>query len=510
MRNSGRVFVGLAGVIAFIITMGIVRAPAFTDAYYHFNAANRIVTGLGFTDAYVWTYIGAVSPLPMPSHLYWMPMTSTLAALGMAVFNAPDQYWAAQVPLAILLWFTAGAAFWLGRRWGGTERHAWAAGLLTLFSPFFIRFWGATDTFAPYAAWGSACLLMMGMAMTQPRVWRWGVVGALAGLAHLTRADGVLLLMIAVGFAVIARLPFRLRAAHVVALIVAYSAMMTPFFARNLAAIGTPLPLGGTQAIWFDEYNDIFNFPPDSSPQTLFVKGLDSFIASRREAFANNAATLIAVEGVIVLLPFMLIGGWVRRRDPSTQPFWVYALGLHLAMTFVFPYPGYRGGLFHSSAALIPFWSVFAIIGMDSAIDWLARRRRRWRARHAKHFFTGAAVLLAFGLSVFYAINGHVPPHTSVPVLYQALSERLPAASRILYDDPAELYYFTGFGGATLPNASPEALLVIARKFDIDYLVLKNDPAASPASLLTLIESPPNFLVPLDFEYARLYAFRDR
>ena len=185
--------------------------------------------------------------------------------------------------------------------------------------------------------------------------------------------------------------PLRRIVVSLAALVVGYLLVMLPYFARNLREIGTPLPLGGTQAIWFREYNDIFNYPPDSSPATLFADGLDAFVSSRREALVNNIGTFVAVEGLVVMTPLMLIGLWRRRRDPFLLPFGLYALGLHLAMTFVFPFPGYRGGLLHSAAALIPFWAALGVAGLDDVVDWVARRRRRWNAQDGEAGFFGRA-----------------------------------------------------------------------------------------------------------------------
>lgn len=506
--RSGWGFAALALIVAVVITFGVVGAPSYTDAYYHFNAAQRWVTLQGMTDPYVWTYIGATDSLPMPSHLYWMPMTSTLAGIGMDITGSLGDYRTAQIPFALLLWGTGMVGYWLGRRLGSTPRHAWSAGLLTLISPFFIRFWGATDTFAPYAFFGSACLVLIGLAVMKPRLLTWAGVGALTALAHLTRADGLLLLIVAVFFALIAKGTLKQRGTTVLVVVAAYVIVMLPYFIGNLNAIGSPLPLGGTQAIWFDEYDDIFNYPPDASPATLFADGVGAFIQSRVEALTSNLGTLIAVEGVVVLLPFMLIGGWVSRHNRFLHPFWLYAVGMHVAMTFVFPFPGYRGGLFHSAAALIPFWSILALLGIDASVDWIAKRRRQWQPALAKTVFTAAALLLAGGLALLYGINGRVLPVTEPPALYAELYKVLPYGSRVLYDDPPELYYYTGIGGATLPNESPEVILDIARQYDVQFLVLKNDLAAIPAELLPILDAPPDFLELIPFEQARLYAIR--
>jgi hypothetical protein len=63
-------------------------------------------------------------------------------------------------------------------------------------------------------------------------------------------------------------------------------------------------------------------------------------------------------------------------------------------------------------------------------------------------------------------------------------------------------------GGAVLPNEPPGVLLDIARRYEIDYLLLKNDSGSIPVPLLPLLENLPDFLTPLPFESARLYAFQ--
>ena len=332
-------------LLAFVIAFMLVRltpTPTYTDAYYHFNAAERLASGQGLTDAYLWNYIGARDSLPQPSHLYWMPLTSLTAAAGMTLLNAPGDHAAAQVLLIPMLAITACVGFWLGKRLGGNARHAWLAGLLTLFSGFFVSFWGAIDTFTPYAFVGSLCLLTLGLAVERGRLVWWVLAGVFAGLGHLTRADGMLLLILGVLMAIWLwdRVALSQRTMRIVVLVASYALVMSPWFARNLTISGSPLPLGGTQAIWFRSYDDLFSYPPDASPAQFFADGVGTFIASRWEALTNNLGTFVIVEGLVILTPLMLIGLWVKRRERLLRPFWLYALGLHLAMTFAFPFPG--------------------------------------------------------------------------------------------------------------------------------------------------------------------------
>ena len=699
MRRGALIFAALALVVAFALTRGLVAQPGFTDAFYHFNAADRLARGDGLTDPYLWTYIGAPDHLPAPSHLYWMPLTSLLAAAGMALLGAPGTYAAAQLPFTLLFAGTALVGFWLGGKIGGGRRHAWVAGLLTLFSGYYTRFWGATDTFAPYALIGSLCLVALGLAVERLSDSRRAyslclAAGALAGLAHLTRADGLLLL--GVGWVVIALTPSpspggrggkeglpaegqgsaagrppgaqsaglrgsvesRLKPAHrlwlsssydssiqstsititsrlkpafghlsvagglsglvrdslvpvvrsvqphpqplsargegspcavpealrvtyreaggrsqqasrsrgrgspspraergiggevgrfgqafsapggraeppsssnkiesregnkigtrnggngrqrllcLVLMTVAYLIVMAPWFIRNLNVIGAPLPIGGTQGIWFTEYNDLFAYPPRATAASFFAAGFQHVLATRWEALSNNLLRFVAEQGMIVLTPLMLVGLWVRRRAPFVRAFGLYALGLFAAMTFVFAYPGYRGGLFHSAAALVPWWAALGVAGLDTVVDWAAHRRRRWHAGTAKVVFSISLVVAALLLSLTTGLNGRVGAGT--PPLYTRLKSVLPENARVMINDPAALYFFTGRGGGVLPNESPDVIPLIARQYGVGYLLLEA-PSATPARLWPLFQTTPPFLtpIPLDTPNVRLYA----
>ncbi|MBC7809675.1 MAG: hypothetical protein H7175_00915 [Burkholderiales bacterium] len=549
-------FALIALVGAFLITRWTAEQPSYTDAFYYFNAGERLAHGQGLTDAYLWNYVVLPPELPAPSHLFWMPMPSLMVALGLTLFG--DSYAAAQIPFALMYAGVVLVGFWLGGHIGRTSRHAWVAGLLTLFSGYFTRFWGATSTFAPYGVFGALCLLCLGMGLTKsgrsmlrPYVW-FAFGGVFAALGHLSRADGLLLL--AVGWAAILweiknlaqgrreaekqreeksvsqrykgtevqgedlkdfflANPAFWRFKSVIVLTAAYLLVMSVWFVRNLNAVGTPLPVSGASAVWLTEYNDLFNYPPNVSMGRFFENGIGLLISSRWSAFTTNLATFVGVEGLIVMTPLMLIGLWRRRREAFLRPFWLYALGLHLAMTLAFPFPGSRGGLFHSAAALVPFWAALGVVGLDDVVDWIARRRRRWKANTAKLVFSVALLGLAAALS--WMVSGAGRTFAATPRLYRELVQRLPADGRVMINDPSQMYYFTKLGGVSLPNAAPDVIREIAARYDIDYLLLefemRNGQRVAPGipnGLLPILDNPPDFLspVPLDTPNARLYA----
>ncbi len=491
---------GLLALIAALVG-GIVAArvvgPTYTDAYYYFNAGQRLATGLGLTDPYIaLTYLGAPESLPAPSHTYWMPLPSLLVALMGGSFRGTQVLLVGMwVGLALL-------AFWLGARLGGTRRHAWGAGLLAVACAYYPAFLVTTDTFTPFGLVGALCLLAIGLGY-QRGDWRtFGVAGVLAGLAHLTRADGLLLAGMVALFAL---LPGKLSRAQrlrcLLAGLLAYGLVMLPWLVRNLTQTGSPLPVGGTATIWLRGYDEIVSYPPQMSLGSFLEWGVGNILASRWEALTNNLGTFVAVEGLIVLAPLIVIALVKRGRHPWLLPVWVYALALHLAMTFIFAYPGYRGGLFHSATALLPWWMALGLLGLDDVIDWIAARRRSWRPGQAKVIFTLGVLMIAV-LLTFALTRARLANQPSGGTLIRLAEEVLPADAVVMSNDPAALYYYTGLPGIVVPDAEPGALLFLLARYRITHILLDEnrtaalDPVYEGLALPAFLELVPQDVAP--------------
>jgi len=95
---SGRTYAGIftLALAAGLLLAALLRQPGYMDAYYYHNAAERLVSGEGLTDPYLWHYLNAPDRLPAPSHTYWMPLQSLLAAGAMALGGVTFR--AAQAP----------------------------------------------------------------------------------------------------------------------------------------------------------------------------------------------------------------------------------------------------------------------------------------------------------------------------------------------------------------------------------------------------------------------------
>ena len=149
--------------------------PNYMDATYYLVGGQRLAQGYGFTDPYVWHYLDRPTALPHPSHLYWMPLPSILVAVSQTIFGV--NYRAAQIPFVLLAAVLPVLAYLIASRISGVRRHAWIAALLTIFSPFYLPYWGVPESFTPFAVFG-ALALYWACAETK---WKWLAAGACAG-----------------------------------------------------------------------------------------------------------------------------------------------------------------------------------------------------------------------------------------------------------------------------------------------------------------------------------------
>ncbi len=456
-----------------VFVAALQRQPGYTDASYYLNAALRLVHGQGLTDAALWTYIGlpAQTSLPAPAFLYWMPLGSLLEAIGAAVgglLGFAEGFHPAQIGLIVCYAALACLGYRLGAQIGGSRRTAWLAALLTIFSGFFLPYWTSPDTFAVFGLVGAGSLVAIGEARTNGRLIWWAAGGALAALAHLTRADGLLFILILIIAAFWPPYKRGLRAALIG--IAAYLLVMLPWAVRNLNTIGSPLPLGGFQTAWLRDYDQIAAYPPDSSLSDFLAWGPGNILQSRLEAFATNLQTFVVVEGLIVLTPLMLLGAWRKRFELRLTGFFLYTIGLHVLMTFVFAFPGERGGLLHSAAALVPFWGALGAIGLDEALAWAAKKRR-WPLAQAKRVFGAALIGYAILLSALLGAR-QIAAWNAAGAAYRQIGAALPRDTIVMVNDPPTFYYQTGLSAVVVPDSTPTSIQTLAARFGLRYLIL--------------------------------------
>jgi hypothetical protein len=478
LRRDRWIIFGLALLVRVIAALPQSQ-PNYMDATYYTVGGQRLAQGFGFSDPYVWNYLDQPTSLPQPSHLYWMPLPSILVAGSESIFGV--SYRAAQLPFILLSAILPLITFAVTWRLTQSRRAAWIASLLTIFTAFYLPYWGVPESFAPFAVFGSLAIYLS--SDRSPR--RLFIAGICAGLAHLSRADGFLLL-----FPMILSADFGLRNADSSApqsairirnfmfVSVGYFIVMLPWFMRNFATIGAPLSSAGTQAAYICNYNEIFSYQAPLDLNHLLNCGVGQVLADKVRGLFSGLIHLIAEDGLIFLAPLIVIGWWKLRREVMIRAALIYLSLIYLVMTLVFTFAGDRGGLFHSSSALLPFFFAAVPIGLDALIA----RRSTWNARQARSIFGAFVVLLAIVLSVFVWSGRVIGSGVADPIWNQAdreysaigrwLADRGEQDPIVLVNNPPAFYYHTGLRSIVIPAGDVSTLLRAADQFGATWLAL--------------------------------------
>ena len=453
--------------------------PTYMDAYYYTVNGQRLADGFGFTVPVVWQFLDGIRTLPAPAHTYWMPLPSLLAALG---YLAGDSFRFAQFPF----WLLAGMIPWLSylisQALGAARWQAWAAAIFTAFGGYYAAYLSQPTTFAPFAwAGGLGLLLLARVAHAQGQRWHWLAAGVLAGLAHLTRADGILFLPLA--WLLWLRLGLNGRRWRlpslkpIVAHGVGYLLVMGGWFARNMAVMGQPMPTAGTQTMFLTNYNDLFSYGRSFGLENYLAWGLENILASKLEALSLTVQTFVAVSGLVFLAPFVL-WGWVaclRRQQTraAMRPLSWFTLLLLGVMVLLFTFPAGRGSVLHSSAAVWPWMMPLALIGLGLAVEWMAKRLSHWQPERAKPIFAALFGVVVFVVSPI--VSSQQPLRIEEAALIEEIGVGLPASAVVMAGNPPMIFYHTGLAAISIPSEPLDRVQLAAADFGVTHLLLDFD-----------------------------------
>lgn len=491
----GLLFFG--GLIVAVVVASFQTAPGYMDAAYYYSGGLRLAEGSGFSEVILWNFLDDPVGLPHPSHTYWMPLSSLVAYAG--IFLAPflANFEAAQLGFILIAAFipplTAQLSFTLSKN----TKFAVMAGILAIFSGFYLAFITTTDAFGLYILLGGVFLLVAGKLKS---LNHYLVLGLIAGLMHLSRADGILWLVLAL----IAAIPKKWRdlkfwvssqqIGKLLMVIVGYLIIMSPWMIRNFALYGTYLSPGGEGALWFLSYDELFSYPVG---QLTFARwwqsGLGEIISTRWDALGQNLQTTLAVQGLIVLFPLVVAGGWRLRDSRLVRLGGLGWLITFLVMTLVFPFSGGRGGFFHSGAALMTLVWALAPVGLQNFIDWGAKKRG-WNLFNAWRVFSTGVVIIVIGISsllVWQRVIGsdfENPRWGSNARIYADLESRLVELGArdddiVLVNDPPSYYSASGRAAIVIPNGDEEILFAVVQRYKPGFVLLESNHSAGLADL---------------------------
>ena len=510
---------GLLFVLALAVTLGIASLqdfPGYLDSDYYFVGGLQLVEGKGFSEPFLWNYLDDPVGLPHPSHTYWYPLSSLLAALSMCL-TGQHTYMAARIIFILIAAcippMTAALAFDIT----GQRSQAVTSGLLAVFSVYYLPFMPVTDNYGPFMLLGGSILLL---SKNQGR-WTFLVMGSLAGLMNLARSDGLLWLglvgLLSMWYSteidkpVVGKMGYFMLSGFLV--VIGYLLVMSPWYLRNVLTFGSIMPPGGSHILWLTNYNDTFAFPASQvNMQSWLDAGWAAALRVRFWALRMNLLNAFAAQGSILLFPFILIGLWHLRRDIRTKIATAGWSILLVVMTFIFPLAGARGGFFHAGAAFQPYWWALAPIGLYRMVDTLYRRNIL-TAAHAGKVLQGLLVVICALLSVvILQVRILQPGWQPEEELYIKVEQFLTGQGAnpdqiAIVRNPAGYYLVSGRPTIVMPPGGPDVILALAARYDAAYFVL--EPEGVLEAYQQLYNQPdiiPNLEYLGEVEGARIYA----
>ncbi len=485
--------------LGLLVAVGIATlqdTPGYMDADYYFYGGLRLADGHGFTEMILWNYLDDPTGLPHPSHIYWMPSASIIAAVGITLFRFLGDFSAAQVGFILIFALIPPLTAALCMHLTQQEKKAMYAGMLSLFSGYFLPVSTTTDSFGLYMLLGGLFFLLL---KKEPRRLFLGL-GLISGLMHLTRSDGILWLLVAglvwlvdsktKGIDLKVRLGglfSRRRLLQAGELLLGYIVVMIFWYLRNVRFYGSIFPPGGGQTLWLLDYDELFSYPPGIlSFERWWASGLGEIIRVRAQVLWLNLLSGFAVQGLIILGPLALIGVWRMREEKVIRMGWVAWLLILGVMTVLFPYAGFRGGFFHSGAAFMPLIWALVPVGLDGLSHWTVRLFN-WEVRKISPFFHGLLALFAFLFSFFLVsmkLYGVGPSSESDwgedAQSYQIIEERLRILGAspddiVLVNNPPCYAHVNGRPAIVIPNGDLETLTMVIKRYKPSYVLLSNN-----------------------------------
>ncbi len=489
--------IGLIGLLVQGFWATALNQPTYMDAFYYATNGQRLAAGEGFTELVIWQFFDNPTSLPAPSHTYWMPLTSIIAAGG---YRLIGDFSGAQSPFWLMAGLLPLLSYAISQAISGERWQAWTAALLTAAGSFYAAFLSQPTTFAPFAWFGASCLLSLGLATkyrnssedeanAQVRKgWAfWALAGFTAGLAHLTRADGAIFLVLGLAIWLFYRWQASRRRHRIhinrtdfLALLLflfGYLLITSGWFLRNWLIIGRLLPAFGTQSVFLTSYDDLFAYGRTFDVNSYLSWGLVNILRSKVQSVWLAFQTMLSVPGLIFLAPFIVVA-WVskyRRINGRVflRPVTWYTLALVLIMTLIFSFPGARGSLFHSSIALWPWSTALAAAGIGLAVDWTAKKLPHWQPERAKRIFALLFVIIAFVVSLVVSKPRLAGDDESNAYLW--IQEITSPSAVVMAGNAPALHYYTGLAAISVPNESVEIVLQAADRYGVTHLMLNEN-----------------------------------
>lgn len=483
------------------------EAPGYMDESYYYLGGKNLYEGNGFNEEILWNFLDEPESIPHPSHLYWMPLNSILAAGGMVIFQSTS-YLAGSfffILLAAMIPCLTYSVSWL---LSNNRSLSLIIAGLSIVSGYYYSMMSAIDSFSIYMLSGAIYLVVVGFYTSSTRkkiIFKGIVLGLVAGIMHFTRADGILwicILPFAISIEEIFKNKHEMKPALLPILTSTFCGMTTYFlvtsgwYIRNLRLFNSFSVSGSSLTIWMRSYDELFSYPANILNFTHWIQsGFIQILETGFESLFKNLGTFLGVNCTVILLPFIILAVWKRRKLWFVQFGIIMFLFILGVMSFIFPFAGMRGGFLHSGSAFQIFFWTLGGLGIYDGLIWM-EKRHNWKAKKSSKVF-GVGLLVVFLFVTFVITYTKIQGNeinnkkwTKGWRQAQLIDTELAALgindeAIILINDPPTFNAATGRPSIVIPDGDPSVLLLVMNNYRVNYVVLEENHPAGLQDLYT-------------------------
>jgi hypothetical protein len=465
----------LGALLLRLILLQFVHFPGIADPSHYYNLGVRLVEGHGFTIDYIWQYTVPPQSISHPEE-HWMPLTAALAAAPMRLFGT-------DVQIALLPFILIGSLLPILSNWGArqldlSENAALFSAAALAVLPEFMLYSLRTDTVIPCALFTCLSLLLLTHGLRHGSTFAFIGSGVTAGLAYLTRNDGILLLpTLVVTLLVYARWrkyapAFHWRGALIMP--VAALIVVTPWLIRNLQTIGTLGSPETSSMFFFTDHSDHYAYGRHFTLETMLAAQTPAEIVSKR-VFEMAAAVKVMIESFDVVLSVAVFGGLLlllaqrdRPRLLASAPALILVFGVFVAYTVFIPYKAQAGSFKKAYISVVPLLLPLGAYALERAIT-----------DHRIRYGAMALIIALAGANAIDAVRLDAQLSNS----YLAVIEKMVTSARTLPDTNGDgeiilmaedpfIIRFAGIKSVMFPDEDRDTIIEVAQRYGVDYLLM--------------------------------------
>ncbi len=473
-------------------TVRTARYPGHADPAFYYGVAQNIRAGHGATTNYIWEFMAGQPRLPRYAFDHWLPLTPVVMSWALHAGNTLAAALRVNVVMSIVLVI---GTYLLARQVGRAAWVAPASAAVVSVLPVVTTFSVQSEATIYFGAF--AVLAMAAAVAARSRRWMWPITGALAGLANLSRNEGMVLFIVVAISAVLSS-PRGRRLGCVGGAVAGYMLTMLPLYITSVHNLGTLMPSAASSFPYVMTYEDLYALHVPHSVHAFLGGSVVAFAHLRANTVvaqmttvnaamlpADLALLVFAAGGCLIELSAerrLATGSAGRRwwRAPVQRQLWRRAgaspwfvpVGFGVAEFLFYPMltPVVSsggtlsrgaiaiapvivvGGLTQLGRLRIPAWLIAGVVGA-LVIAPLLSTAERTRGLIAGNNSVGTSA------AQFRPVFAHEQQCLDRPVV-------------VMTRNPWELTQATGVRTVMIPNAPLEDILAVAKRYGVTDLLM--------------------------------------